>query len=56
MPSSPTVANPSPPKLLDRVRWHLRVKRYSIRTEKNYVDWIRRYRVKASLTRLVLKS
>ena len=31
------------PKLLDRVRWHLRVKRYSIRTEKTYVDWIRRY-------------
>jgi Phage integrase, N-terminal SAM-like domain len=35
---------PSPPlKLLDRVRWHLRVKRYSIRTEQAYVDWIRRY-------------
>jgi integron integrase len=31
------------PKLLDRVRWHLRVKRYSIRTEQSYVDWIRRY-------------
>jgi integron integrase len=25
------------------VRWHLRVKRYSIRTEKAYVDWIRRF-------------
>jgi integron integrase len=33
----------SPPKLLDRVRWHLRVKRYSIRTERTYVDWIRRF-------------
>jgi integron integrase len=33
----------APPKLLDRVRWHLQVKRYSIRTEKTYVDWIRRY-------------
>ena len=31
------------PKLLDRVRWHLRVKRYSIRTEQTYVDWIRRF-------------
>lgn len=32
-----------PPKLLDRVRWHLRVKHYSIRTEQAYADWIRRY-------------
>ena len=32
-----------PPKLLDRVRWHLRVKRYSIRTEQTYTDWIRRF-------------
>lgn len=30
-------------RLLDRVRWHLRVKHYSIRTEQAYVDWIRRY-------------
>src|SRR5438105_6545198 len=30
------------PKLLDRVRWHLRVKHYSIRTEQAYVDWARR--------------
>ena len=28
-------------KLLDRVRWHLRVKHYSIRTEQSYVDWVR---------------
>jgi integrase len=34
---------PPAPRLLDRVRWHLRVKRYSIRTEQAYVDWIRRY-------------
>ena len=27
------------PKLLDRVRWHLRVKHYSIRTEQAYIDW-----------------
>jgi integron integrase len=31
------------PKLLDRVRWHLRVKRYSIRTEQAYIDWIKRF-------------
>jgi integron integrase len=36
----PTTSNP---KLLDRVRWHLRVKHYSIRTEQAYLDWIRRY-------------
>lgn len=39
--SFPSLAQPQ--KLLDRVRWHLRVKRYSIRTERAYVDWIRRY-------------
>ena len=33
----------SSPKLLDRVRWYLRVKRYSLRTEQAYLDWIRRY-------------
>ena len=37
VPSAPT------PRLLDRVRWHLRVKHYSIRTEQSYVDWIRRF-------------
>ncbi|HEX4667069.1 MAG TPA: phage integrase N-terminal SAM-like domain-containing protein [Chthoniobacterales bacterium] len=40
--TAPSFSAPGP-KLLDRVRWHLRVKRYSIRTEKTYVDWIRRY-------------
>jgi len=38
-----TAAVASSPKLLDRVRWHLRVKHYSVRTERAYVDWIRRY-------------
>jgi integron integrase len=38
-PSTPAKA----PKLLDRVRWHLRVKHYSLRTEQAYVDWIRRF-------------
>jgi integron integrase len=40
---SSTTVTPSSPKLLDRVRWHLRIKRYSIRTEKAYLDWIRRF-------------
>src|SRR5438552_1415894 len=41
--SHSTAAVASSPKLLDRVRWHLRVKHYSIRTEEAYVDWTRRY-------------
>ena len=31
------------PKLLDAVRERIRFKHYSIRTERNYVDWIRRF-------------
>lgn len=42
-PPSDSVSPTPPPKLLDRVRWHLRVKHYSIRTEQAYVDWIRRF-------------
>ena len=38
-----TAAVASSPKLLDRVRWQLRVKHYSVRTEQAYVDWIRRF-------------
>ncbi|MCP4297091.1 MAG: hypothetical protein GY786_15920 [Proteobacteria bacterium] len=30
-------------KLLDQLRDKIRVKHYSIRTEKTYVDWSRRY-------------
>jgi hypothetical protein len=41
------IASPAPPtaapKLLDRVRWHLRVKHYSLRTEQAYIHWIRRF-------------
>ena len=37
------VASEKKPKLLDRVRSDLRVRRYSIRTEKAYIDWIRRF-------------
>lgn len=32
-----------PPKLLEQVREAIRVRHYSIRTEKSYVAWIRRY-------------
>jgi len=39
----PTAVVASSPRLLDRVRWQLRVKHYSIRTEQAYVDWIRRF-------------
>lgn len=42
-PISASLSPTSAPKLLDRVRWHLRVKHYSIRTEQAYVDWIRRF-------------
>ena len=42
-PIDPSVSSASAPKLLDRVRWHLRVKHYSIRTEAVYLDWIRRF-------------
>ena len=31
------------PRLLDQVRDRIRRKRYSIRTEKAYVNWIRRF-------------
>jgi integron integrase len=38
-----TTEQPKPRKLLDRVRDMLRVKHYSIRTEKSYLSWIRRF-------------
>jgi integron integrase len=38
---APNSANP--PKLLDQVRARIRVKHYSIRTEDQYVFWIRRF-------------
>jgi integron integrase len=34
---------PGPPKLLDQVRDKIRVKHYSIRTETQYLQWIRRF-------------
>jgi Phage integrase, N-terminal SAM-like domain len=30
-------------RLLDQVRWSLRCRQYSIRTEKSYIGWIKRY-------------
>jgi hypothetical protein len=38
-----TASSSDPPKLLDRVRDHIRRKGYSIRTEKSYAHWIRRF-------------
>ena len=32
-----------PPKLLERMRIHLRTRHYSIRTEQAYIDWARRF-------------
>ena len=41
----PTFAPSSPerPKLLERLRDHLRTRHYSIRTEATYIDWARRF-------------
>lgn len=36
-------ASPRPPRFLDRVRQAIRARHYTRRTEKAYVDWIRRY-------------
>ena len=35
--------SPTKPKLLDQVRGKLRVKHYSIRTEEQYLQWIKRF-------------
>ena len=37
------VVSQQSPKLLDRLRAEIRVRRYSIRTEETYVDWARRF-------------
>ncbi len=34
---------PTSPRLLDQVREKLRLKHYSIRTERAYLDWIKRF-------------
>lgn len=43
MVNSSTPAVPSPPKLLDQVRDKIRTKHYSIRTETQYIQWIKRF-------------
>ena len=35
--------SPNPPKQLDQVRDRLRVKHYSLRTEKQYLNWIKQF-------------
>ena len=39
----PNAETPRPPKLLERMRIHLRTRHYSIRTEEAYIDWERRF-------------
>lgn len=39
----PALAPSAPPKLLHRMRDHLRTRHYSIRTETAYLDWARRF-------------
>jgi integron integrase len=34
---------PSPPRLLDQMRENIRLRHYSLRTERSYMDWVRRY-------------
>lgn len=41
--NAPSSVSSSAPKLMDMVRARLRVKHYSLRTERSYQDWIRRY-------------
>jgi len=40
---SPAAAGAQPPRLLARLREALRVRHYSLRTERAYVDWVRRF-------------
>ena len=42
-PPDGSTAAPKPPKLLERMRIHLRTRHYSIRTEQAYLDWVRRF-------------
>ena len=35
--------NPKPKKLLDRVRETIRLKKYSDKTEQDYLNWIKQY-------------
>ena len=39
----PQTSFPGKPKLLDQLRTFMRARRYSLRTEEAYLDWIRRF-------------
>lgn len=41
--ATPPAAQPQQPKLLDRMRSALRVKHYSLATERTYIGWVRRF-------------
>lgn len=41
--SPPPADSTQQPKLLERMRVHLRTRHYSIRTEQAYIDWARRF-------------
>ena len=43
MEPAPPASPPPPRKLLDCLRDRIRVKHYSLRTERSYVDWARRF-------------
>ena len=43
MNSENTPSVPETPKLLDQVRDKIRIKHYSIRTETQYLQWIKRF-------------
>ncbi len=42
-PNPPSTSSPKGKKLLDRLCDQLRIKHYSLRTEKTYVAWVRRF-------------
>lgn len=42
-PTSKPVQPPQGKKLLEQSRDHIRLKQYSPRTEKTYINWVRRY-------------
>jgi integron integrase len=40
---APAAPDPQPPRLLERMREQIRLRHYSLRTERSYCDWVRRY-------------
>ncbi len=42
-PSAPSGGPEGVPALLNRMRWEIRAKRYSLRTEEAYLQWVRRF-------------